>query len=129
MKTKYPLNLLLIPIKSHFINWHFYASGQLFDNKSMFKTDIRPIIYYCLWFSIAYLFIYLGFTSLSTLNRPISTGSWKGRGNQYIWLVKVLSYKLLTNSKQLPAFPLEVSLLFIWSFTSLSTLYRSYHDG
>ena len=32
-------------------------------------------------------------------------GSWKGRGNQYIQLVKVLYCKLSTNGKQLPAFP------------------------
>ena len=38
----------------------------------------------------------------------ITTGSWKGRGNQYIQLVNVLYCKLLTNGKQLPAFPLEV---------------------
>ena len=38
----------------------------------------------------------------------ITTGSWKGRGNQYIQLVKALYCKLLTNGKQLPAFPLEV---------------------
>ena len=37
----------------------------------------------------------------------ITTGSWKSRGNQYIQLVKVLYCKLPTNSKQLPAFPLE----------------------
>ena len=34
--------------------------------------------------------------------------SWKGRGNEYMQLVRVLYCKLLTNSKQLPAFPLEV---------------------
>ena len=34
--------------------------------------------------------------------------TWKGRGNQYIQLVKVLYCKLPTNGKQLPAFPLEV---------------------
>ena len=34
-------------------------------------------------------------------------GIWKGRGNQYIQLVKVLYCKLPTNGKQLPAFPLE----------------------
>ena len=34
-------------------------------------------------------------------------GSWKGRGNQYIQFVRVLYCKLLTNGKQLPAFPLE----------------------
>ena len=38
----------------------------------------------------------------------IMTGSWKGRGNQYVQLVKVLYCKLPTNGKQLPAFPLEV---------------------
>ena len=37
----------------------------------------------------------------------ITTGSLKGRGNQYIELVKVLYCKLPTNSKQLAAFPLE----------------------
>ena len=37
----------------------------------------------------------------------ITTGSWKGRGNQYIQFVRVLYCKLPTNDKQLPAFPLE----------------------
>ena len=37
------------------------------------------------------------------------TGSWKGRGNQYIKLVRVLYCKLLSNDKQLPAFPLEAT--------------------
>ena len=37
-------------------------------------------------------------------------GSWKGRGNQYIQLVKVLYCKLSTNGRQLPAFPLAVGL-------------------
>ena len=37
----------------------------------------------------------------------ITTGSWKGRGNQYIQFVSVLYYKLPTNGKQLPAFPHE----------------------
>ena len=40
------------------------------------------------------------------------TGSFMGRGNQYIQLVKVLYCKLPTNGKQLPAFPLEVRLGF-----------------
>ena len=38
----------------------------------------------------------------------IMTGSWKGRGNQYIQFVRVLYGKLPTNGKQLPAFPPEV---------------------
>ena len=37
----------------------------------------------------------------------ITMGSWKGRGNQYIQFVRVLYCKLLTNGKQLSAFPLE----------------------
>ena len=37
----------------------------------------------------------------------ITMGSLKGRGNQYIQLVKVLYCKLPTNGKQLPAFPHE----------------------
>ena len=37
----------------------------------------------------------------------ITMGSWKGRGNQYIEFAKVLYCNLLTNGKQLPAFPLE----------------------
>ena len=37
----------------------------------------------------------------------ITMGSWKGRGDQYIQFVRVLYCKLPTNSKQLPAFPLE----------------------
>ena len=55
------------------------------------------------------LFIYL----LGVLRRfqqctgHITTGSWKGRGNQYIEFVRVLYYKLPTNANQLPAFPLE----------------------
>ena len=38
------------------------------------------------------------------------TGNFVGRGSQYIQLVKVLYWRLLTNDKQLPAFPLEVRL-------------------
>ena len=37
----------------------------------------------------------------------ITTGSLKGRGNQYIQFVRVLYCKLPTNGKQLPAFPLK----------------------
>ena len=48
------------------------------------------------------LFIYLGFYV------AFNTGSCEGRGNQYMQLVTVLYCKLLTNSKQLPAFPLKV---------------------
>ena len=55
------------------------------------------------------LFIW-GFTSLSTPQGHITAGSWKGRGNQYIQLVKVLYFKVPTNGKELTAFPLEVGM-------------------
>ena len=47
-------------------------------------------------------------------------GSWKGRGNQYIQFIRVLDYKLPTNGKQLPAFPLEASEVGGESVTTLS---------
>ena len=56
-----------------------------------------------------FLFIYL-FGVLRRFQHctgHITTGSWKGRGNQYIQFIRVLYCKLPTNSKQLPAFPLE----------------------
>ena len=58
-----------------------------------------------------YLFIYL----FGVLHRfqhctgHITTGSWKGRGNQYIQFVRILYCKLPTNGKQLPTFPLEAA--------------------
>ena len=53
-------------------------------------------------------FFYLGFyVAFNTVQVKSQRGSWKGRGNQYIQLVRVLYCKLLTNGKQLPAFPLE----------------------
>ena len=58
---------------------------------------------------VSLLFIYL-FGVLRRFQHctgHITTGSWKGRGNQYIQFIRVLYCKLLTNGKQLPAFPLE----------------------
>ena len=55
-----------------------------------------------------YLFIYLGiYVAFQHCTGYITTGSWKGRGNQYIQFVRVLYCKQPTNGKQLPAFPLE----------------------
>ena len=56
-----------------------------------------------------YFFIIWVLTSLSTdCMGDIMMGSFMGRGNQYIQLVKVLYCNLPTNGKQLPVFPLEV---------------------
>ena len=55
-----------------------------------------------------FVFIYLGvLRRFQHCTGHITTGSWKGRGNQYIQFVRVLYCNLPTNSKQLPAFPLE----------------------
>ena len=53
-----------------------------------------------------YLFIW-GLRRFQHWTGHITTGSWKGRGNQYIQFVRVLYCKLPTNGKQLSAFPLE----------------------
>ena len=53
-----------------------------------------------------YLFIW-GLRRFQHCTGHITTGSWKGRGNQYIQFVRVLYCKLPTNGKQLPAFRLE----------------------
>ena len=53
-----------------------------------------------------FLFIW-GLRRFQHCTGHITTGSWKGRGNQYIQFIRVLYCKLPTNGKQLPAFPLE----------------------
>ena len=59
-------------------------------------------------YCIIYLFIYLGFLlRFQHCTGHIMTGSWNGRGNQYIQFVRVLYCKLPANGKQLSAFPLE----------------------
>ena len=54
---------------------------------------------------LIYLFIVL--RRFQHCTGHIKTGSWKGRGNQYIQFIRVLYCKLPTNGKQLPAFPHE----------------------
>ena len=85
-----------------------------------YKVSLRSIssvykVYMCIFihfkrFDNFFLFIFYLFGVLRRFQHRtghITTGSWKGRGNQYIQLVKVLYCKLPTNGKQLPAFPLE----------------------
>ena len=65
--------------------------------------------YICPKYCFANLFIYL-FGVLRRFQHctgHIMTGSWKGRGNQYIEFARVVYCKLPTNGKQLPAFPLK----------------------
>ena len=65
------------------------------------KAKLRVVYFY----SIFYLFGVLHCFQHCTGH--ITTGSWKGRGNQYIEFARVVYCKLPTNGKQLPAFPLK----------------------
>ena len=82
-----------------------YKSLSIYRNKLQShqqSTGIRVLKQ-----SFIYLFIYL-FGVLRRFQHctgHITTGSWKGRGNQYIEFARVLYCKLPTNGKQLPAFP------------------------
>ena len=71
------------------------------------STDKTALLYepYFLFILFIYLFGVLRRFQHCTGHNP--TGSWKGRGNQYIQFVRVLYCKLPANGKQLPAFPLE----------------------
>ena len=72
-------------------------------------------LFICLFiYPFIYPPIYLFIMVLHHFHHPtghITMGSLKGRGNQYIQLVKVLYCKLPTNSRQLPSFPLEVRIV------------------
>ena len=57
--------------------------------------------------SIYFIYLFNVLRCFQHCTGHITTGSWKGRGNQYIQFVRVLYCKLLTIGKQLPAFPLE----------------------
>ena len=76
--------LLCYPLSIHM--WQLLSTG-------------RPIS------SVVYLFGVL--RRFQHCTGHITTGSWKGRGNQYIQFVRALYCKLPTNGKQLPAFPHE----------------------
>ena len=57
--------------------------------------------------SSSYIYLFGVLRRFQHCTDHIMTGSWAGRGNQYIQFVRVLFCKLPTNGKQLPAFPLE----------------------
>ena len=79
----------------------FHCNGILVN-----PTDITPNYSGSVFGNYIYLFGVLH--RFQHCTGHITAGNSKGRGNQYIQLVKVLYYKLPINGKQLPAFPLEV---------------------
>ena len=105
-------------------NLNILQSWKLFVNKVL-QTSIQLIVICMCHFEMknSLSFFYLGFLRrFQHCTGHITTGSWKGRGNQYIQLVRVLYCKLPTNGKQLPAFPLKATLP-LWPLISLSYFY------
>ena len=74
------------------------SSLQALDNNNCDHPFIQDILF-------VYLFGVL--RRFQHCTGHITTGSWKGRGNQYIQFARVVYCKLPTNGKQLPAFPLK----------------------
>ena len=66
------------------------------------------ILLLLVFFLFGCIYLYSHLHQALYLIGDIVTGSWKGRGNQYVQLVKGLYYKLSTNGKQRPAFLHEV---------------------
>ena len=112
---------IVVPLQTYTVNLKLTEVflGQFFSLLPLrFPLCCNKILYPCVsqmgWplfrkDKLIILFIYL-FGVLRRFQHctgHITTGSWKGRGNQYIQFVRVLYCKLPTNSKQLPAFPLE----------------------
>ena len=85
--------------------WKRGLGFSLFEAKFLKKSETLK--------HIANIFIYL-FYLFGVLRHfqhytgHITTGSFVGRGNQYIQLAKVLYCKLSTISRELPAFPHKV---------------------
>ena len=72
------------------------------------RSESAPNLGYIILFIFIYLFGVL--RRFQHCTGHITTGSWKGRGNQYIEFVRDVYYKLPINGKQLLAFSLEAVL-------------------
>ena len=57
--------------------------------------------------SILFIYLFGVLRRFQHCTGHITTGSWKGRGNQYTEFIRDVYCKLPTNGKQLPAFPFE----------------------
>ena len=71
----------------------------------MAYTDIENIHGLLMLIDFDFIYLFWVLCRFQHCTGDITTGSWKGRGNQYIEFVRVLYCKLPTNGKQLPAFP------------------------
>ena len=68
--------------------------------------EIFLLLYFCCITVVEFIYFWV-LRRFQHCTGHITTGSWKGGGNQYIQFARFLYCKLPTNGKQLPAFPLE----------------------
>ena len=81
------------------------------NENRIYSTQLGQLCHFSM--ALAFIFMYCLFVVLRRFQHctgHITTGSWKGKGNQYIEFARVLYCKLPTNGKQLPAFPLTAMM-------------------
>ena len=105
-KSKGPIKQEMPVLKKQRCLCHppFKGTSQVTDTKCRFSHNGMAIstIFICV-----YIYLVGVLKHFQHCTGHITAGSWKGRGNQSIQFARVLYCKLPTNSKQLPAFPLE----------------------
>ena len=89
--------------------WYIYYTNISIDHISAYLYIEQPvyIIYKQLHYCDTFIYLFGVLRRFQHCTGHITTGSWKGRGNQYIEFARVVYCKLPTNGKQLPAFPLK----------------------
>ena len=106
------------------MDWKFssWETSMLCNGMTVtLKMSIYLFTYLFTYLLFTYLFIYLFIYLFRTLchfqhcTGHMTTGSYGGRGNQYIQLVRALYCKLLTIGKQLSTFPHNVRGLNLWT--------------
>ena len=85
---------------------HFYLILRK-NHFCIHKNISRKPLSFTSYCSFIFIYLFGVLRRFQHCTRHITTGSWKGRGNQYIQFIRGLYCKLPTNGKQLPAFPLE----------------------
>ena len=76
-------------------------------NLNMLTYYLNVLRYYLNMLTYQFIYLFGVLRRFQHCTGHITTGSWKGRGNQYIQFARVVYCKLPTNGKQLPAFPLK----------------------
>ena len=85
----------------------WYKKFQEMKSKAFSKSINNKSPFFIFPFSMIYFYLFGVLRRFQHCTGHITTGSWKGRGNQYIEFARVVYCKLPTNGKQLPAFPLK----------------------